>query len=404
MINMSEHQAVEQMLGYLYQVRYALFLLLENDDEQAQISIEKFDDISFSHDDTSEIRIQLKHHTKAHGDLSDASTDMWRTIKVWADLVNMDTTRLTSTKFIIITTAKAPNKTAASYLKPVSKENERDTNAAFNILKAVTGKSKNLKHMGYYNAFIKLGDELGQKLVDSIYIIDGSSNIIDVKADIMKIIRYGSLPKYEQRISERLEGWWYDKSIEYLSSDQPVFVSQKQIRSVIAAIRDEYTEENLPIDIPALDGVEIENLPENDRVFYEQLKLICVSNKRIKLAIRDYYRAFTQRANWIRDDLLYVNELGKYEERLIDEWQRMFLTMQEDLEEYGDELDEGTKQKHGKALFNKIQDKDIRIRDRCSEPFIMRGSYHSLANRLSVGWHTNFENRLRMLLTMQGEL
>jgi hypothetical protein len=42
---MSDHQAVEQMLGYLYQVRYALFLLLDNDDEQAQISIEKFDDM-----------------------------------------------------------------------------------------------------------------------------------------------------------------------------------------------------------------------------------------------------------------------------------------------------------------------------------------------------------------------
>ena len=47
---MCAHQAVEQMLGYLYQVRYALFLLLDNDDEQTQISIEKFDDIAFSND------------------------------------------------------------------------------------------------------------------------------------------------------------------------------------------------------------------------------------------------------------------------------------------------------------------------------------------------------------------
>lgn len=54
-LHMSDHQAAEQMIGYLYQVRYALFLLLENDDEQAQINIEKFDDISFSHDDTPEI-------------------------------------------------------------------------------------------------------------------------------------------------------------------------------------------------------------------------------------------------------------------------------------------------------------------------------------------------------------
>ena len=400
---MSDHQAVEQMLGYLYQVRYALYLLLENDDEQSQIGIEKFDDISFGHDDTPETMIQLKHHTKANGDLNDASTDIWRTIKVWADLANTDAISLASTKLIIITTATTPIGSAASYLKPTTKEFGRNTYTAFDILRRVTETSKNLKHEAYYASFKKLGNELGQKLVNSMYVIDGSSNIVDVKVDIQKIIRYGSLPKYEDRICERLEGWWYGKSIEYLSSDRPMFINQKQIRTLIASIRDEYTDDNLPIDIPVLDEVGIENLPESDRIFYEQLRLICLSNKRIDLAIRDYYRAFRQRANWIRDDLLYINDLDRYEELLVDEWQRMFLTMQEDLEEYGDMLDEKTKQKCGKALFDKIQDKDIRIREKCSEPFIMRGSYHSLANRLAVGWHTDFENRLRVLLSRSGE-
>lgn len=395
---MSDHQAVEQMIGYLYQVRYALFLLLENDDEQSQISIEKFDDISFSNDDTPEKMIQLKHHTKTHGNLTDSSTDIWRTINVWADLIYIDSSWLDNTKFIIITTAKAPPGTAASFLKPLTKELGRDAIKAFDILKNITEISNNLKHSSYYTSFSKLGDCLGQKLINNIFIFDGTSNIIDVKTNILKSIRYGSLPQYEQRICERLEGWWYDKSIEFLSSDQPVFINQKQIRSLIASIRDEYSDDNLPIDTPILDEIEIENLPDKDRIFYEQLRLICLSNQRINLAIRDYYRAFKQRANWIRDDLLYINELEQYEERLIDEWQRMFFAMQEDLEDYGDLLDEKTKQRHGKLLFDKIQYKDIRIRERCSEPFIVRGSYHSLANRLSVGWHMDFDDRIRSLL------
>jgi hypothetical protein len=401
---MSDHQAVEQMLGYLYQVRYALLLLLKNDDEQMQISIEKFDDISFSHDDNPEVMIQLKHHTKAYGDLTDSSTDMWRTIKVWADIAYKDATCLESTKFIIITTAIAPENSAASYLKPITHDLGRDTATAYSLLKKTIEVSKNKKHDSYYKMFNKLGDELGQKLVDSIFIIDGSSNIVDVKDEIRRIIRYGSLPQYEHRICERLEGWWYSKSIEYLASDKPVFINQKQIRALIASFRDEYTDNNLPIDVPILDGCEIDNLSEKDRVFYEQLRLICLSNQRIGIAIRDYYRAFKQRANWIRDDLLYVNELDRYEERLIDEWQRMYFTMQEDLEEYGDELNEQIKQKSGRTLFNDLQGKDIRIRDKCSEPFIMRGSYHSLANRLSVGWHIDFEIRLRELLKRCGEL
>lgn len=157
---MGAHQAVEQMLGYLYQVRYALLLLLQNDDEQAQICIEKFDDIAFSHDDNnSERMIQLKHHTKAYGDLTDGSTDIWRTIKVWADLVYKDATCLTRTKFIIITTAIAPEKSAASYLKPITNELGRDARVAFSLLKEITKTSKNIKHESYYKLFNKLGDE-----------------------------------------------------------------------------------------------------------------------------------------------------------------------------------------------------------------------------------------------------
>lgn len=396
---MSEHQAVEQMLGYLYQVRYALFLLLDNDDEQSQISIEKFDDIAFSNDDTPEVMLQLKHHTKTNGNLTDSSTDIWRTIKVWADLVKSDTSFLTSTKFLILTTAKAPDGTAANYLKPKCKEIGRDEKSAYAILKNIAETSKNVAHKAYYKSFINLGNHLAANLVSNIYVIDGSSDIVDVRNDILKIIRYGSLPKYEQRIFERLEGWWYDKSIDYLVSEQLMFTNQKQIRSIIATIRDEYTEDNLPIDIPFLDELDIENLPVKDRLFYEQLRIICLSNNRIRIAISDYYRAFAQRANWVRDNLLYINELDKYEERLVDEWQRMFFEMQEDLDDYGDDIEEKQKQKLGKFLYNRIQEKDIRIRPRCSEPFVMRGSYHLLANRLLVGWHSDFNIRLRKLLT-----
>ena len=397
---MSTHQAVEQMLGYLYQVRYALFLLLDNDDDQTQISIEKFDDIAFSNDvDVPEMMLQLKHHTKSHGNLTDASTDMWRTIKVWVDLVKSDTSFLTSTKFLILTTAIAPKGTAASYLRPQLNTLCRNEKDAHIILKNVAKTSTNIAHKKYYNAFLSLEDELAQKLVSNIYVIDSSSNIVDVKDDICKAIRYASLPKFEQRIFERLEGWWYDKCIDYLLSDKLVFVSQKQIRSLIVSISDEYKEDNLPIDVPFLSKIEIESLPENKRIFYEQLQLICLSNNRIKLAISDYYRAFEQRANWGREDLLYINELDRYEERLLDEWQRLFFEMEEELDEYGDLIEEKQKQKYGRSLFSRMHDMDIRIRPRCSEPFVMRGSYHMLANRLLVGWHIDFDTRLRKLLT-----
>ena len=54
--------------------------------------------------------------------------------------------------------------------------------------------------------------------------------------------------------------------------------------------------------------------------------------------------------------------------------------------------------KLGRQLLNQIESKDIRVRERCSEPFIMRGSYHMLADQFKIGWHADFKNRLKYLL------
>lgn len=136
---MSNHQASEQMMGYLYQVRYALNLLLKNDDEQAQISIEKFDDVAFSENDTPKVLIQLKHHIKHYGDLTNASTDIWRTIKVWIDAIKESPALMKTTNFMIITTAFAPEGTAAYYLKD---HQDRNSEEAYKLLKNVCEKSK----------------------------------------------------------------------------------------------------------------------------------------------------------------------------------------------------------------------------------------------------------------------
>lgn len=393
---MVSHQASKQMIGYLYQARYALYLLLNNEDEQAEICLEKFDDVSFGRGDTPEVMIQLKHHVKAKGDLTNASTDIWRTLKVWIDVIGRQSKLLSKTKFVIITTTVAPENTAAYYLN--TDLQKRDSSLAYSILKKVALESQNKAHQTYYKAFINLPESQIQRLLDCTYIIDKSSNIIDVESDIKKTIRYSSLPQYIDRISERLEGWWYKKTVEALCSEIPIFISQNQVRSYIVSIGSEYTHDNLPIDVDEYEDVEIDTLSPNEQIFYEQLKIICLGSNRMKMAIRDYYRAFQQRANWVREELLYTNELDKYEKKLIDEWEHSFYAMQDDLSDYGNQATEEIKVSTAKKLYREIEEKDIRIRERCGDAFVMRGSYHILANQLKVGWHIDFMERLERLL------
>lgn len=395
-IFMPDHQAVEQMMGYLYQVRYALALLLDSDDDNLQLSIEKFDDIAFSKDGTPNQLIQAKHHIRQRGNLTDASSDLWRTINVWLDAISEEPSLLNTTKFLIITTAIAPDGAASSLLKSSNRDPER----AYKMLKEICNKSDNKTHERYYRIFLTTDDSILKKLFENIFIVDNASNILEVEKVVRRKIRYSCLPKYENQIYERLEGWWYKKAIEALCSNELIFVTQNQVRSLIVSISQEYSDENLPIDVLDFDEIQESDLSSNEKVFYEQLKLICVGNMRMKIALRDYYRAFMQRANWIRNDLLFVNELEAYERRLVDEWEHCFAEMEDKLNGFGDLPDEKEKVKMGQSLFTEIEKSDIRIRPKCKEAFVMRGSYHILANKLKIGWHVDFYSRLKNLLNL----
>ncbi len=91
-----------------------------------------------------------------------------------------------------------------------------------------------------------------------------------------------------------------------------------------------------------------------------------------------------------------MGELEQYEETLIDELERLHEAMKEYLPSGATEEQ---MQREGKALFNLFDShKEIHIRPRCTEPYVMRGSYHILANKLRVGWHAEFLTRLSALL------
>ena len=393
---MSSHDASEQMLGYLYQVRYALALLLKNDNPNFQISIEKFDDVAFVEDDIPKQLIQVKHHVKKYGDLTDMSTDLWRTLKVWIDIIIKSPDLVDDTNFLIITTAAAPNNTAAYYLK----ENiNRDPDKAYGILKKVCVESKSKENKKFYEVFFKMDQNIIRKLISKIYVVDGASNIINVEKDIRNRIRYSCVPKFENAILERLEGWWYAQAIKALCSDSPVFVNQNQVRFYISSLSKEYSDDNLPIDVLDVDLEEIQP-SDNENILCEQLKLLNFKNHRMQIVLRDYYRAFQQRANWVRNDLLYMNELEKYESELIDEWGHCFFAMEEDLSICSN-VTEDEKIEKGRKLFSELENKNFRIRPKCDSPFVMRGSYHILASRLKIGWHIDFKKRLKYLLNLE---
>ncbi len=393
---MSYHEAPQQMAGYLYQVVQSLLLLLDSDDPSYSICIEKFDDIAFIENGSPKDLIQVKHHKNRQGNLSDLSVDLWRSISSWCDAIRNYDLDIVSTNFIIITTASATNDSIAWYLSQNQKQRNVDT--AIKKIQTITKKKSNVvqKFIDNFQSLSKIQQE---QLISQIFIIDNSCKLIDYRTELKKRLRLGTLPKYLESICDELEGWWFQKAISFLCEEDVNCIKQREVQAKLYDIFQSYQDDNLPITIDSNispTAEEIRELGMDTRIFLEQLKLICLTDKRMQLALKDYYNAYRQKAMWIREELLYVNDLENYEKRLIDEWERLFEISKEHLERFN--KDEQRRIEEGRELYNKIQDLDIKIKDRVSSPFIMRGSYQQLSNELKVGWHVDFYKRLYNLL------
>lgn len=383
-------------LGYFYQSRYALLLLMENYNNYSELSIERFDDVAFEDEGSPKELIQLKHHKNANSSLSNASVDVWKTLRVWCTQVLEGDLPIEGVLRTIITTENANEGSAMSKLRP----DFRDEKKALKILNNVSETSTNSTNEKSYEVFKKISETQKFNLLKSTRVIDGSSNINDTKEDILQKLIYSTREKFLEPVYERLEGWWFDKIIELLSYDSKKVITHKELRLKINDIQEQFRQDNLPIDFIKSLNIDENELDEEDKIFIEQLKLILVGETRIRMAISDYYKAYKQRSKWVREDLLVDNELENYERRLINEWERRFAIMEENIENNEEELSEQTIANKGRALYNWVdKEAEINIRPKCREPYVIRGSYHMLSNNLKVGWHINFLDKLKDLLS-----
>jgi hypothetical protein len=210
-------------------------------------------------------------------------------------------------------------------------------------------------------------------------------------------LRYAVRPEHLDALVERLEGWWFKRAVGALrGSTTPILGFE--VAEKIRAIAEQLRPHALPIDfLDALPPTPAD--PGTDtRRFVLQMRAISVSAKRIEKAMIDYYRAFEQRSRWARDRLLLGDELVQYENRLVDEWERVSLALTEGLEP---QAAEAALQELGREIFNWMEFRaDIRIRPDVVEPYVMRGSFHLLADGIEprVWWHPQFVARLEEIL------
>lgn len=390
----SPYSAAEQGLGFIYQPRLALLKILSLP-ESTSVLIEKSDDLEFDTAGGRKSLASLKH--KAVGDhLTDLDTDFWKSVRVWLKYY-LDNGRMAAdANFMLFTTAEiAETSFLAMFGSDTEEEEGRETKAS-----AILAQSQSAALAKIRAELAELSEEEARDFYSRITIFDGSPRITDIPQ--LVIDQHLRTIRRESRnvMFERLEGWWTSLMIKVLSGDRADPVYGYEVSDKLSAIAEEYRSDSLPITFRGRlpDGqIDAANDP---RLFVEQLRDLDLSATRIQNAIIDYYRAFEQRSSWARENLLVPDEMEEYEDRLVDEWTRYREVVFEAVQESSEDE---TFKAAGRELYRwaELETQALRIRERVTEPYVVRGAFHILANTRPsprVFWNPEFMKRLGELL------
>lgn len=392
----SPYSAAAQGIGYIYQPRFALLKILDFA-ESTSVLIEKEDDLDFIDAGGKKSLASLKH--KAPGDrVNDLSTDFWKSVRIWLASYKRADRTASNLRFFLFTTGVVSK---TSFLMSFLDDAERsDTIVALTWEVMASSESKLVAEVAV--SFSDLSSDEVEDFLSRITIIDNGPRITDLPHIIqdrhLRTIRRENRP----HVFERLEGWWNDIMVKLLTGERTDPLFGYEVSDKLSAIAEEYRSDNLPITFrsAAPDAVDAENDP---RLFVEQLRSIGISTNRIQSAIVDYYRAFEQRSAWARESLLVSGEMEDYEDRLSDEWSRYKDVVFESLTETsGEEALTAA----GRNLYKwaEFETERFRIRERVTEPYVVRGAFHMLANTRPsprIFWHPRFLDRLAAVLEVK---
>ncbi|WP_030276388.1 ABC-three component system protein [Streptomyces sp. NRRL B-24484] len=388
------HDASASALGYLYQARWALLELLRGAVEErpdGAISLEMHDDVAWENGHRAVDLLQVKYHQRSVRTLGDKDDDLWRTIRSWMDTHqpgDPDGPWLT----LVTTQAARPGSAAAALRGPVRRPDEAQL-----LLERAARESDAEKSKETRERFLTLSPADRGVFVQRMRVLDGAPLSDDLDEAVRR--RLFSLPPGDgpkNAFMRQLWAWWYEQAAAMLQK-QITSVSVEQLRGWVEHLRDSFTAATLPTLVGRDDwrAAQDEGVDFGDRCFVHQLRWVDVGRVQLEKAVMDYYRAYTQAVLWVDDHLVAIDDLARYQEDLVDEWERHFDRMKRSLPLDATEQD---RQRAGEDLMWRLLDSvTVKIRDRYDEVFFHRGQHHCLADEGRVGWHPEFVERVRAL-------
>jgi hypothetical protein len=377
--------AAGQLFGYSLQFPRALLRLLQAAID-ARVGIEVCGDVAVFFPEgitlTEEDKSSLSKNT-----LADTSTNLWKTFYNWIEAINNNELNPKTDRFILYTNHAVADDSIAIRLSNSATQHEIDS--------AIQLAQEKLKNIGEAQGLFKYKKAVLETYLNIFReIIPRFELIVDNKADdvynsIRNEIRQKLVPEnHVEYLLDALTGWVQTTINQLIADKKQAILSFSEFNSQFQYLFTKIRNKQELIDYALSNMPEKQELTKKAKerpIYVRQLEIIKQSQDEVIGAVSDYFKADTNRQQWIEKGLVDEDSMNDFESRLVSFYansrKRILLTNSDRTEE-----------DQGELILNDCQQRQERIANMDPPDRTVQGSYHVLSNELRVGWHPRWEN------------
>jgi hypothetical protein len=380
----SDHTAVGQALGYIYQFERATYRLLEADNRVVSVGIEHIDDISVHKLGGSIIREQNKASIKDNFSITDNSVSLWKTLAIWVGAAVANPEILSNTEFHLVTNGSVKKGCLAARIHGA--QTPAKSNSLAKELLTIAAKTRDdLKK--FANKIAKVPPETLSAVIRRIYVFDRVCPAFGGKLEDLQCLRLLG-PLQRAAIFDNAAGWVRRTILAAAQGNQPTTIDRAAFDKELKALFRRVAVAPLAV-VFENDDSSIDPANYRSYGFFQQLDWIDMAPDFVRDCVIHYVQAQSARIKWTDADAVSEASLRAYEDDLKTRWKLHALKLSH--KTHTSPIAAGQER-----LISTLSE-DSALDGQPMPKVITCGSYHVLANfdnkrDPEVGWHPEFES------------
>lgn len=390
-MSLESHSAPGPAAGYIFQFERALYWLAQSPAGFC-VGIETSDDVTIESEDGSLVLEQDKHSIQESSEpFGDRSKDLWNTLSTWVSALEEGELELGKSGFLMVTNKALPE-CVAKLISRAKTESEID-DCIEALKQAAEEPSETIRPFAEKILAPTCTPQL-RWVIENCELLDetGEASGAELReATIAQLQIPEDIAQDSDSIVNELHGWVSSQALRLWQKRERACVSRNsfvnQFHAVLDRRKRQRSRERAAHLIPVVD----EQLgQERGRDFVKQICLVTEEDIRIEESIREFVRCNIEKSRLSTEGNITDQDWIDFEESLKLRWRKIF-SREKRLSKHEEDADIGFK-----ILTETTDDyKEALAGVDTEQVYLTSGTYHRMADRLTVGWHPDFENLMK---------